>query len=253
MFGRGLMKFQHGKWTFWVAPGYDDKTIAAEITHFCQDFFSPDASDTSAASIWEVHGGERSTVYGFNYSGKKYCVKVFTDRRIQTRLRTFFGWAKGRRAFKNGITAQRKNIPIPPVYAYAEQKPFGPTLLMMDFLPATQMNLIIEDMVARNIDLPSDPFFNSIIESFSKFTANLHRRSVCHSDFSPRNVLILREEENPGLKLIDLEDVFFSSDPVEFENNINHFFSKMKRYIDSDSLIFFKQKFGKIYREQIAR
>lgn len=247
MRSRGLTIIRKGSWTVWFAAGCEQGLSSDAVKHFCRAF--PFATDETASAIWKVHGGGRSTIYSAEFAGERYCIKVFNDARLQTRIRTFLGWSKGRRAFTNGLRAREKNIPVPPVFAYAEKRPFGPAMVVMELLDAVQMNLLIEDMLSRGVELTSDPFFGRMAEAFARFTRNMHHNSVCHADFSPRNVLVAMEGDHIHLQLIDLEDVVFSGSIADFQENIDHFIRKMARYVNQDALAVFLQKFKESYGE----
>jgi tRNA A-37 threonylcarbamoyl transferase component Bud32 len=204
--------------------------------------------------LWQIHAGGRSTIYGVRLSGKKACLKVFTDQRLMIRLRTFLGWSKGRRAFRNGLLAYGKGVPVPCVYAYAEQRPCGPTLVVTELLEnAVQMNLLLEERLARGIALTTDPVFHELVELFARFTQDLHARGVCHRDFSPRNVLVAEQNGETRLQLIDLEDIDFACSARKFRSNIEHFHGKMARYVDAAALTLFQSGFNAIYGQELSR
>lgn len=143
---------------------------------------------------------------------------------------------------------------MPLVYAYAEKKPFGPTLVAMELLTdATQMNLWIEEKLAQGVELTTDPSFGQLIRAFARFTQDLHARGVCHNDFSPRNVLVIEGDGGPRLQLIDLEDIVFTGDRRKFRFNVEHFSSKMARYVNPAALAVFLRSFNEVYKEELTR
>jgi tRNA A-37 threonylcarbamoyl transferase component Bud32 len=247
MHGKGMTRSREGSWKIWFAAGCGQGPTSEAVKHFCEAFSS--GSEAASAAVRLVHGGGRSSIYGAEFAGGRYCLKVFKDARLQTRVRTLLGWSKGRHAFRNGLRASEKGIPVPAVYAYAEKRPFGPGMVVMQFLDATQMNLLIEDMLSRGVELTTDPFFIRMIGSFGQFTRNLHQNSICHADFSPRNVLVAMDGDRIRLQLIDLEDVFFSGSVADFRDNIDHFSRKMARYVDQEALAVYQEKFREGYGE----
>lgn len=253
MFERKMTKHREGPWTIRLADGCERGTILMAAKHFCRVLSSEIKKIESVPGLWAVHEGGRSTVYGAEVAGERYGIKLFTDNRLLTRARTFLGLAKGRRAFCNGIRAMEKNLPVPPVYAYAERRPFGPNLVIMKLLPAIQMNLLIEDMLERGVDLTTDPFFFQLVESFARFTRRLHANSVYHKDFSPRNVLVRQEGQHIRLELIDLEDMVFSGSASDFKENIDHFSKKMARYVNQATLDFFLRTVNEVYEDQAGK
>ncbi len=250
MFNRKMIKHREGAWAIRLADGCERGPMLMAAKHFCRVFSSEIIENVTAPGFWAVHEGGRSTVYGAEWAGERYGIKLFTDNRLLTRARTFLGLAKGRRAFGNGIRAMEKNIPVPPVYAYAERRPFGPNLVIMKLLPAIQMNLLIEDMLERGADLTTDPFFFQLAESFARFTRHLHANSVYHTDFSPRNVLVRLEGQHIRLELIDLEDMVFSGSAGDFKENIDHFGKKMARYVNPATLDFFLRTVNDVYGDR---
>ena len=245
-------RLQHGQWVIWLAPGSEPEPILAAVNSL--DRGEGEGEEASPSSLWQIHAGGRSTVYGVRLLGKKACLKVFTDRRFHTRMRTFLGWSKGRRAFRNGLLAYGKGVPVPCVYAYAEQRPCGPTLVVTELLEnAVQMNLLLEERLARGVDLAADAAFRDLIGLFARFTRDLHARGVCHHDFSPRNVLVADLNGHPRLQLIDLEDLDFACSAGKFRTNIDHFHGKMARYVDSAALALFQSSFNEIYERELSR
>jgi len=247
MLNTNLIRVRKGRWAIYLTQECDESMILAALDLLDRESAACGTEHPDGPGVWRVHSGGRSDIYGVEVPGKKYCVKVFTDSRILNRVRTFLGWAKGRRAFKNGLYARECNVPVPQVYAYAE-KPFGPTLVVMEFLEnANQMNLLLEERLAQGIELTADPFFLQLIETFAGFTRGLHAKGVSHSDFSPRNVLVLDDYNGPSMRLIDLEDLNFSNKEGLFREDIEHFNCKMTRYVDDAAMDIFLNKFREYY------
>jgi tRNA A-37 threonylcarbamoyl transferase component Bud32 len=247
-------KAQKGPWTVWLANGFDRGRILEVVEFFRQGGATLDENLENSSVIWKIHEGGRAAIYGIELSGKKCCIKMFKDRRTWTQFRTFLGFSKGRRAFKNGLRAIDQNVPVPQVYAYVEKRPFGPAMVIMELLEnAIQINLLIEDMLAQGTELTNDPCFLQIVDSFAMFTKDMHGKGVSHDDFSPRNVLVLKEGGDMNLKLIDLEDVVFTNKRKVFQSNIQHFDERMARYVDLASLSIFLKRFKEIYGDDLNR
>jgi tRNA A-37 threonylcarbamoyl transferase component Bud32 len=208
----------------------------------------------SHGRLWVIHRGGRATVYGAELQGRRYCIKVFNDGRFQTRCRTFLGFSKARRIFCNGLAARERNFPVPEIFAYAERRPFGPSLAVMRLLDnAIQLNLLIENLLAEGVDLTTDPFFVEVVDSFAKLARNMRDRGVGHVDFSPRNVLVVKGDAGATIHLIDLEDVVFSNDPRFFADNVVHFEEKLARYVNADVLSWFSARFNVVYGSGVGR
>lgn len=241
-----MTRLQNGPWTIRLAPGAEKDLVLATVKNF--DRMESEGCANGSAGLWQIHAGGRSTIYGFRLFDTNACLKVFTDKRFLTGVRNFLGWSKGRRAYNNGLLAYNKGVPVPRVYAYAEKRPCGPTLVVMELLEnAVQMNLLLEERLASGIDLTSDPVFQALTGHFARFTRDLHARGVCHRDFSPRNVLVADLCGQLRMQLIDLEDIDFNCSPRKFRSNIEHFHGKMTRYVNSAALKLFKNGFNEIY------
>lgn len=247
-----MTKVCNGPWHIWLAPGSAREPILAAVDSY--DRGAGEAGETAISELWRIHPGGRSTVYGARQASGKACLKVFTDQSGLAGMRTFFGWSKGRRAYRNGLLAFDKGVPVPRVYAYAEKRPFGPTLVVMELLEnAMQMNLLLEQRLAGGIDLLADAAFHELTVIFAKFTRDLHDHGVCHRDFSPRNVLVAGLDGQPRLQLIDLEDIDFVCSARRFRSDIEHFHSKMSRYVNPAVLLAFRNSFNEIYGKELSR
>jgi len=247
-----MTKVRNGPWRIWLAPGSAREPILAAVDSY--DRGAGEAGEAATSKLWRIHPGGRSTIYGARLPGKKACLKVFTDQSGPARMRTFFGWSKGRRAYRNGLLAFAKGVPVPRVHAYAEKRPFGPTLVVMELLEnAVQMNLLLEERLAGGIDLLADADFLELTGLFARFTRDLHDRGVCHRDFSPRNVLVADLDGQPRLRLIDLEDIDFVCNARRFHSDIEHFHSKMSRYVNPAALLVFRNSFNEIYGKEPSR
>ncbi len=254
MYDMNYSKDQKGPWVVWLANGCDQGRILEVVEFFRQGGATSGENLENSSMIWKIHEGGRATVYGVELAGKKYSIKMFKDRRTWTLVRTFLGFSKGRRTFKNGLRAIDHCVPVPQVYAYAERRPFGPALVVMELLEgAIQINLLIENMLAQGSELTSDPCFLQIVDSLAIFTKDMHGKGVSHDDFSPRNVLALKECGDINLKLIDLEDVVFTNKSKVFQSNIRHFDERMARYVDFASLSVFLKRFKEIYGADLNR
>lgn len=244
-------KVKKSSWEIWLADDCDATLSVEMLEQFCQGFSVFGGQVETSFKVWTLHDGGRATIYGAELAGKKYCIKLFKDRRVLTQFRTYLGFSKGRCAFTNGLRAMHQHVPVPQTYAYVERKPFGPSMVVMELLEeATQINLLIEDMLAQGSELTCDPFFIHIVDSFAKFTRDMHDKGVSHNDFSPRNVLVSRQGEEISLKLIDLEDVVFSKNAKVFQASIDHFDVRMARYVDSATLNLYLQRFKALYGDQ---
>jgi hypothetical protein len=247
-----MTRVQHGRWVIWLAPGSEREPILSLLNSF--DLGQGAGGASAASGLWQLHAGGRSTIYGARLRRAKVCLKVFTDQRLLVRLRTFLGCSKGRRAFRNGLLAFDKGVPVPRVYAYAEKRPCGPALVVTELLEnAVQMNLLLEERLARGVDLTADHAFRELSALFARFTRDLHGKGVCHRDFSPRNVLVVDSNGQTRLQLVDLEDLDFACNAGKCRANIEHFHGKMARYVNSAALALFQVKFNEIYGKEPGR
>ncbi len=156
----------------------------------------------SSDDLWRISFGGRAGVLGVRLDGRTSCVKLFYDERMRTKLRVAAGFAKGRRAYRHGLRLGRLGVNCPRMLGYAERRPTGPALIVTELAES-----------AERLDLwvPQHGAPRPAIALLARFIRNLHDQGACHTDLSPRNILIRKSERTFEFLLLDYEDARFRS------------------------------------------
>jgi len=150
--------------------------------------------------MWKLSLGGRAGVLGVTLDGRTCCVKLFYDRRLRTRIRVWLGFAKGRRAYANGLRLERVGVSCPKMWGYAERRPVGPVILVTEL--ATRGSRL--DLWAAE-----HPPGREAATALARFIRDMHDRGVFHIDLSARNILICPAEDRFEFLLLDYEDARF--------------------------------------------
>lgn len=166
----------------------------------------------STENLWPISLGGRAGVVGVRIDQRTCCVKLFYDQRWTTRLRTFWGRAKARRAYHNALALCAKGVTCPSPLGYAERRPTGPTLLITELINNGQRldHWIMDHGVSR-----------SLIMVMARFLRHMHDSGFTHKDLSPRNVLIGSEDQGPTPYILDYEDIRCPA-PVSLTNRLDN-------------------------------
>ena len=161
--------------------------------------------------VWLIHGGARADVVGVRQEGREWAIKYFHDRRWRARLRNGLGFGKALKAFAKGLQLELQGLAGPRVLGLAEVRPWGPCLLIMDYLPGTER---LEDLLSRRASSdPKDPqqhLLRKLARETGRFAGQMHQAGITHQDFSSRNLLVADPLTHPRFFLVDFEDLRFS-------------------------------------------
>jgi hypothetical protein len=156
--------------------------------------------------VWLIHAGERANVMGVRIGDRRVCAKVFHDDRAFSRLRTWLGFGRGRRACRRGRKLNDRGSFGPRVLAYAERRPAGPGVLVMDLLgPCERLDFWLKGC-SRLPATDGSARRRALATKLGTFTGRLHRSGAVHDDYSTRNLFVDPDLE---LCLVDYEDLRF--------------------------------------------
>ncbi len=192
--------------------------------------------------LWMISTGGRAGVFGVTLGERTCCIKLFHDRRMQTRLRTWLGFAKGRRAYINGLHLARLGLACPQMWGYAERRPDGPALLITELVTCGQRL----DLWAQKHTLE-----RSVVTTLAQFIRNMHNRGVSHIDLSARNILICQNGSDLEFLLLDYEDARFARKVSRRTrlNNLHHLHERVFDYVPLRKRL----QFLHVYAEQDYR
>jgi tRNA A-37 threonylcarbamoyl transferase component Bud32 len=150
--------------------------------------------------LWRISMGGRAGVVGVRVEGRPCCVKLYYDRRLQTRLRDLVGLAKARRAYRNGLRLEAMGVRSPRILGYAEQRPGQLPLLVMELLTSAWR---LDQWIAHHgVTRP-------LVAAVARSIRLMHDQGVTHVDLSPRNLMVSPSHGGFDVWLLDCEDARF--------------------------------------------
>jgi serine/threonine protein kinase len=209
----GVSTTRSGRHRVWLPAASESGVVDEVLRHLAQERFPMDLSRTrpgDGPGSWLLHGGKKSDVVGVRLSAlQTFAVKVFHDRRLIARFRTALGRGKGRRGFQVGLRLAQLAVSAPRIYAYAERRPFGEAMLIMEWLPdfETLQNILCDNL------MPERELRTAAI-LLGEYLATLHAHGVHHADLSSRNILLDPSDVSRGVAVVDFEDISFFEKPL---------------------------------------
>ncbi|MDR1556239.1 MAG: lipopolysaccharide kinase InaA family protein [Tannerellaceae bacterium] len=165
-----------------------------------------------------IFGKEGSLVY----AGRN-TIKVFEEKGISVNVKSFrlpcflngivygfFRPSKARRSYEYGLKLRAENILTPTPIAYIEQKRFG--LLRGSYYLSAHLEY---DGMLRELRTGTLSGREDLLRAFARFTAEIHQHQIFHKDFSPGNILYLRDGNDYRFYLVDINRMKFC--PVGME------------------------------------
>ncbi|MBQ5378799.1 MAG: tyrosine protein kinase, partial [Paludibacteraceae bacterium] len=112
---------------------------------------------------------------------------------------------KAVRAYTNALRLQQNGIGTPTPVAYLLVQHGG--LLQESYLVTLQSHLTRNFYEFRHHPLAGH---EPVVEAFAQFTADLHRKSILHKDYSPGNILFdVMENGQVAFELVDINRMLF--------------------------------------------
>ncbi len=136
-------------------------------------------------------------------TGKRLVVKAFGTFGLFQRLLYTIRPSKARRSFEYSLRLEEKGIATAPPVAWIETRRSGlfeAGYFISEFVPETLMD---------TIESYDEPKRGRLIIDFAAFTAELHRKRICHRDYNLSNVFFRPCGEGYAFRLIDVNRTRF--------------------------------------------
>lgn len=152
--------------------------------------------------LWKLNSGQRAGVVGMELNGRRCCVKLFYDGRIQARLRNLLGFSKAKRAYESALKLKAKDVGCPEMMGWVQVKPSGPCIVvseLCDYAFRTDRYIAEHGISAE------------LVIAFAAFVRTMHEKGIAHVDFSLRNTMVTVRKDKPRYQflLLDFEDARF--------------------------------------------
>lgn len=162
---------------------------------------------------------QRNEIKVISFSGKSYVVKAFRKPNVINRfVYRYFRASKAKRSYEYSLNIG-KNL-CPEAIAYIEEHK------SLQLLKSYYISHYFDyDFEIRAVLI--DQNFKDreqILKEFSKFTYDLHQKNILHRDYSPGNILVKCDKENPkvyGFKIVDVNRMQFKT--LTLEDRLGNF------------------------------
>jgi hypothetical protein len=172
---------------------------------------------------------ERNTLKGFEEQGFDVCVKSFHRPFCLNRIiYGLFRPSKARRSFEYGMTLMERGISTPDPIAYVERKTYG--MLQHSYYLSSCLKY---DGMMREFRTGTLAGREDLLRDFARFVACMHEQQVFHKDFSPGNILYVKEARTYCFYLVDINRMAFR--PVGMKKGCKNF----KRMWGNEAMIRF--------------
>ncbi|MDR1121744.1 MAG: lipopolysaccharide kinase InaA family protein [Dysgonamonadaceae bacterium] len=206
------------------------KIVINPAYRYLEDFIRkiPDTFEQGGQVIY----AERNTIKRFEEKGVSISVKSFhVPFFLNQIVYGFFRLSKARRSYEYGLKLLEKEIPTPEPIAYIEQKRFG--LLQKSCYICAHLEY---DGMMREFRTGALTGRENLLRSFARFAAFMHEQGVYHRDFSPGNILYVKNGDDYRFYLVDINRMEFL--PVDMKKGCKN----LKRLWGNDEMIAFIAK-----------
>lgn len=129
---------------------------------------------------------------------------------------TFFRKSKAERSFLNGIELKRRGVPTPEPKSFHIEK--RGLLINRSIYISSYIENYFEIRDVFNLKIADR---ERILREFGKFIYQLHSKGVLHTDFSPGNTVIQREDRSFKFYIIDINRLKFKK--LSFQERAKNF------------------------------
>jgi hypothetical protein len=175
---------------------------------------------------------ERNTIKRFEEKGVSVSIKSFhVPFFLNQIVYGFFRPSKARRSYEYGLKLLEKGVLTPEPIAYLEQKRFG--LLQKSYYICAHLEY---DGMMREFRTGALAGRENLLRSFARFAAFMHKQEVYHKDFSPGNILYVKNNDDYLFYLVDINRMKFQS--IDMKKGCKNF----KRLWGNEKMIVFIAK-----------
>ena len=149
----------------------------------------------------------RNTLKLFNAGGRQLVVKSFKIPHFINKIAySYLRPSKARRSYEYGLEIIKRGINTPTPVAYIEEYKYG--LLNRSFYVSEYCDY---DRSFREFTYYKESFEgkDDILIAFADFTAQMHRASIYHKDYSPGNILFKKNDGEIEFCIVDINRIRF--------------------------------------------
>ncbi|WP_029904656.1 lipopolysaccharide kinase InaA family protein [Prevotella sp. 10(H)] len=180
-------------------------------------------------------------VNGYDINVKSFKKPIWINRFVYKYLRK----SKAERSFLNALTILERGIKTPKPIAYIE--------IYKNRLLAQSYYISIHEKVEgtmKEVYNQTEEESKELIQAFTMFTAEIHKKGIFHKDYSPGNILYKTTDKGYEFYLVDLNRMSFKN--INMMDSCRSF-SRLKA--NDDTLNYIGEEYSKVrkYDEKICQ
>lgn len=179
----------------------------------------------------------RNTIKIFEVDGITVNIKSFRKPNIINRfVYEYIRNSKAERSYKNAVSILQRNVNTPEPIAYIEMHKYG-------LLDRSYYISIHEQVEGTMKEIYRKPEYESreLIQAFTAFTVEIHRKGILHKDYSPGNILFKKTDKGYEFYLVDLNRMSFKN--IRILDSCKSF---SRLHADDDTLNLISEEYSKM-------
>lgn len=171
----------------------------------------------------------RNELKVIDINGLKLVVKSFKIPNLMNKvIYTFFKKSKAQKSYLNALKLIELNVHTPTPVGYIEKFNFGLINESYFISLLEPYEFSIREVFHHKVDNHEE-----VLEKFTEFTYNIHKKGIWHVDYSLGNILISQNENEYKFSLVDINRMEFREiPPKEGLKNFNKFWAKDERDLE---------------------
>jgi len=205
----------------------------------------------------------RNTIKAFNVNGlvvnvKSFKKPIFINQFVYRYIRK----SKAERSFLNALYILKNGINTPDPIAYIEMNKNG--LIYESYYISIHEEV---DGTMKEVYKQTEDQSKSLIQAFTLFTAEIHKKGILHKDYSPGNILYRKTKKGYDFYLIDLNRMSFKKTNIldecksfcrlkasnETLNFISEEYSKIRKYDEKSCQKLIHHYNRRFWKKHLAR
>ena len=166
--------------------------------------FLLDIKDNFLKNDQSIHNA-RNQLKVIPFNGVETVVKAFRIPNIINQFAyAYIRDSKAKKSFENAMKLVSKNVNTPEPIGYIEFHEKG--LLKKSFFISLKQEY---EFTLAHIRDEQPVYKDEVLNSFAKFTFEVHKKGILHSDYSGGNVLVKKENDTYAFSLVDINRMKF--------------------------------------------
>ncbi len=165
-----------------------------------------------------VYCNRRNTVERVSVGDRRFVVKKYRRPTVANQIiYTFFRKNKAQRAFEYALRLKLNDVDTAAPVAYITENKggiFHTGWFICEYLP-------YDTLSSRLRDARDEKETGRLLDSYIRFTAELHSKGIYHKDYNPGNILVNTVDGRDNFALIDINQMEFGHSPGIFRSSVS--------------------------------